>query len=402
MGRSQSLGDDEPSPYVGHIDFQSLLPSPERQTGQEDCLRREVAAVHDSCSLAHLDDVENGTPVAGSRKNKKRRRSPPPTVTPPGGSYRIPQQGQLQIIIKNPNKTAVKLFLVPYDLTGMEPGMKTFIRQRCYSTELVYNGLVASKEGSSSLLGRLDETKKKPTLRYLIHLNICSPSKGRFYLYQHIRVVFANRVPDNKEQLQNEIQVPQPRFSPYRPVHDTPFGVTAGSGARVTDEKAYRRRSSGYDPYVHVGGVSFSFNTNTPTPPIPSIPFNAARSLKRGSQYDTGDDCRPRGVGVSKVMNLETALHVATSAQLHSPPAHQLSSMPLSSSHRSSSSGNSEGYGKLNKGDSGYGGVFFGNDGLAEGGEGLLARKLKGLGVRRADRMGTHDDEGDSHVSMEV
>ena len=36
-------------------------------------------------------------------------------------------------MIKNPNKTAVKLFLVPYDLSDMEAGQKTFIRQRSYS-----------------------------------------------------------------------------------------------------------------------------------------------------------------------------------------------------------------------------------------------------------------------------
>jgi hypothetical protein len=37
--------------------------------------------------------------------------------------------------IKNPNKTAVKLFLLPYDLTRMEPGTKTSIRQRCFWKE---------------------------------------------------------------------------------------------------------------------------------------------------------------------------------------------------------------------------------------------------------------------------
>ncbi|KAF2668543.1 hypothetical protein BT63DRAFT_374173 [Microthyrium microscopicum] len=137
---------NSPSPYVGHI------------------------------------DVENNFPAYDGK-------------SPSGGCYRIPQQGQLQIIIKNPNKTAVKLFLVPYDLSDMEPGQKTFIRQRSFS-----------------------QTGERPTLRYLVHLNICSPARGRYFLYRSIRVVFANRVPDGKDSLRNEVQMPSPRYSAYNPV----------------------------------------------------------------------------------------------------------------------------------------------------------------------------------------
>lgn len=43
-----------------------------------------------------------------------------------------------------------------------------------------------------------DPLKDKHVLRYLIHLKFCCPAKGRFYLYDNIRVVFANRVPDGK------------------------------------------------------------------------------------------------------------------------------------------------------------------------------------------------------------
>ena len=388
VGRNQSMGfGGEPSPYVGHIDLQSSLSPPEqrRGTGNHRAREREVIP-----GLGQIQD--DGGDMKGnlgsSKKGRKRRRSPTPVVAPPGGSYRIPQQGQLQIIIKNPNKTAVKLFLVPYDLTGMESEPKTFIRQRCYSTELVDDGLVASNPASThpGLLSRLDEMKlkKKPTLRYLIHLNICCPCPGRFYLYQHIRVVFANRVPDNKELLQNEIQVPQPRFSPYRPtMHDPVVGRQAGSGARSTNEKAYRRRSSGYDPYPHVGGSNFSFNTGTPAPPIPPLPFNLTGSSTQRSQSDIGDGCHPAGIDPGRSIDMETEYQVTSPTQIQPLP---------SSSFRSGSSHSSEGYEKLSKGDSGYGGLFFGKDGPVEGGEGLLARKLKGLGVRG---MRQEDDEGE-------
>lgn len=391
-GRNQSLGDGEPSPYVGHIDLQSSLPPPERRRGKGHDPVPGQEAAHGSSRMGHAHDGNIGNPDTSSRKHNKRRRSPTPAVAPPGGSYRIPQQGQLQIIIKNPNKTAVKLFLVPYDLTGMEPETKTFIRQRCYSTDVVDDGVVTSKPDPTQpgLLSRLDEIKKKPTLRYLVHLNICSLSPGRFYLYQQIRVVFANRVPDNKELLRNEIQVPQPRFSPYRPTQDTTFGVNASPSARITNEKAYRRRSSGYEPYSHVGGTHFSFHTSTPAPPIPPIPFDLTNpsTSKRRSQFDVGDDRRPASIEPGELVGEGTAPHRGTASQIQPSPPDPLIHMALCSSYLSSSSNSSEGYEKLNRGESGYGGVFFGRDGSVEGGEGLLARKLKGLGVRGMERMG--------------
>lgn len=388
VGSNQSIGHGgEPSPYVGHIDLQSSLSPPEQRKGTTDHHVREQDAVPDSGHPYDGGRLTGGDP-GSSRKGKKRRRSPTPVQAPPGGSYRIPQQGQLQIIIKNPNKTAVKLFLVSYDLTGMESETKTFIRQRCYSTEHVDDALVALNSTSihPGLPSRLDEnnTKKKPTLRYLIHLNICCPSPGRFYLYQHIRVVFANRVPDNKERLQNEIQVPQPRFSPYRPtVQDPVFGRQAGSGARPTNEKAHRRRSSGYDPYPHAGGSTFSFHNGTPAPPIPPLPFDLTDPSTKRSHFDIGDVRCPVGVESPQSMGVETEVQMTSPTQIQPLP---------SSSYRSSSSYSSEGYEKLNKGDSGYGGVFFGKDGSVEGGEGLLARKLKGLGVRG---MRSEDEEGE-------
>jgi len=95
----------------------------------------------------------------------------------PGEGYRIPQKGQLQIIIKNPNKTAIKLFLIPYDLEDMPPRSKTFIRQKSYANDI---------------------------LRYAVHIQICSPCRDKYYVFGSIRVVFANRVPDGNERLRVE------------------------------------------------------------------------------------------------------------------------------------------------------------------------------------------------------
>jgi hypothetical protein len=95
-------------------------------------------------------------------------------------------------------------------------------------------------------------------------------------------------------------------------------------------------------------------------------------------------------------MEMETEFHVVPSSPIPSPSSKPLNHIPPSSSYRSNSSNNSDGYEKLKHGNSGYGGVFFSPDGVSEGGEGLLARKLKGLGVRRIERMSTDDNDGET------
>ena len=377
-GNGRSSANDDPSPYVGHIDLQhSLSPTePEEPSPLE-------AEVHGELQTKGKSAEPDITAVKLAPRRSKKRRRTSPTSAPPIGSYRVPEQGQLQIIIKNPNKTAVKLFLVPYDLSGMEPGTKTFVRQRSYSADPVIDSPLASKPHAD-----LAFISGKPTLRYLIHLNICSPSKGRFYLYQQIRVVFANRVPDNKEQLRNEIQVPQPRFSAYKPTRDSLFGASSSAGAKLTAEKAYRRRSSGFGfgsdeadghgTQTFTGGSTFPFDTGPTVPPIPAIPFNLAVSRQRphkGLESSNGES-----------MELDNSRPTTASdmqSSLSEKATNHVNAVQLSSSYKSTSSSNgSDGYNKLNKGESGYGGVF-GRPGTPEAGEGLLARRLKGLGVQR-------------------
>ena len=273
----------------------------------------------------------------------------------------------------------------------MEPSTKTFVRQRSYSADPVIDSPMASKSQSNPTL-----VSGKPTLRYLIHLNICSPSKGRFYLYQQIRVVFANRVPDNKEQLRNEIQVPQPRFSAWKPTRDS-FGASSSAGAKLTAEKAYRRRSAGFGFGSHeaVGhatqtfmtGSTFPFDSGTPVPPIPAIPFDLTVSRQR--PHHDQDSCIGEG------MDLDNS-RPTTASDLQSPLSDQgmnhSNGVQLSSSFKSNSSSSvSDGFNKLIKGVSGYGGVF-GRPGTPEPGEGLLAKRLKGLGVQR-DWRAVEDEE---------
>ncbi|PHH70261.1 hypothetical protein CDD82_7237 [Ophiocordyceps australis] len=210
---------DGPSPYVGLIDLENGLPNPDDESRAKRKAHTRQPADRDA-------QPKPKTPSAVRCKPR----------APPGGSYRIPEKGQLQIIVKNQNKTAVKLFLVPYDLTGMEPSTKTFIRQRSYSSGPMADGVDEAPDGLPS----------RPILRYLVHVHICCPSKGRFYLYKSIRIVFANRVVDGKETLRNETTWPEPRFAPYKPVR-VMHPPAAASGLLAAD-KASRRRSLDSDP----------------------------------------------------------------------------------------------------------------------------------------------------------
>ncbi|RFU35643.1 hypothetical protein B7463_g645, partial [Scytalidium lignicola] len=386
-GRSE----DGPSPYVGQIDLENGLPSPDET---KESKRKRHATSIEQKYVEDLDPIDSGTigrlserEVRKAEKQKRRSSSP---KAPPGGSYRIPEKGQVQIIIKNPNKTAVKLFLVPYNLAGMEPGTKTFIRQRSYSAGPIIDAAVPSS--SASAANPLD----RPTLRYLVHLQICSPSRGRYYLYKSIRVVFANRVPDGKEKLRNEITMPEPRFSIYKPGRDfgLNFGLTSMAGASLAADKAYRRRSAG-----------FALGNNRVHDPMDGVIQALEKDLHNESGFSNGQDS-----GIVPVQPIPFS-HYGREVQNENPsltdwPLTKAQSEISSKSSQTSTSQDSgnrpkswnsevtgiEGYDKLHKGDIGYGGNSFRSspDGSPAVAEGLLAKKLRNLGVgalSQQDRM---------------
>ncbi|KAK7697533.1 hypothetical protein SLS64_013475 [Diaporthe eres] len=349
-GRSKS--DDGPSPYVGHIDLENGLSNPEETSRQRrKSHQRSISAATkqrlDGDEDIVMTDINSGGDVANldARKATKLKRRSASPKAPPGGSYRIPEKGQVQIIIKNQNKTAVKLFLVPYDLEGMEPGTKTFIRQRCYSA-------------GGPIVENLPSTNDRPTLRYLVHLHICCPAKGRFYLYKSIRVVFANRVPDGKEKLRNEITLPEPKFTPYKPVRvmHQPVMQTTGPGASLAAEKAFRRRSSGFS----FGQQLPPFDPNEPMPSLSLLRARASSFQDRGLSLG-----RPIGTGLSGGQVL-----APTSVPADAPPT----MTPLSFAK-----GDIGGY-------VGGGSHYPGSSSGAAIAEGLLSQRLRSLGMQNACR----------------
>ncbi|CAH0048631.1 unnamed protein product [Clonostachys solani] len=378
-GRSSS--EDGPSPYVGQIDLENGLPNvsdesrSRRKAHSRIADRKSVEGAGDSVTAGQAMDVET------RQVPRPKRRSASPRA-PPGGSYRIPEKGQIQIVIKNQNKTAVKLFLVPYDLEGMEPGTKTFIRQRSYSGGPIIDG-VPNHGGAGSV--------ERPTLRYLVHLHICCPAKGRFYLYKSIRLVFANRVPDGKEKLRNETTWPEPRFSPYKPIRvmHPPLSTSSGPGAMLAAEKAFRRRSSGF------------------TMGAPPLSLDMADGMFTRSSMGASS-----GLGISNVLPLEpiplrlpgggrdrpgSEVSESAAAEFRSPQSSQASRPSTKDSSGADSWGvASSPYTKLSKGDIGYGGNFFSPPGprpAGGGSESLLSQRLRSLGVKpgEAELLFDHD-----------
>jgi Domain of unknown function (DUF4210)/Chromosome segregation during meiosis len=275
---SRSAIDENPSPYVGSIDLEHNLTPVEtaKQRKQKALDSRDPEEL-----MADITAPENtaiGRAIA--RDAKARRKEATALKAPPGGCYRIPQEGQLQVIIKNPNKTAVKLYLVPYDLTGMEPGTKTFVRQRSYSAGPLLDNPIT---GDSQNQRKFDALQDKHILRYLIHLKICCLSKDRFYLYDNVRVVFANRVPDGKEKLRNETQLPYPKYSPYKPGKERSRSNSEILNNRTNHRQGLKRGTpdSPQDVFDEVESLSlFISDEDRSKMPASAIPFYPAHRPK--------------------------------------------------------------------------------------------------------------------------
>ncbi|KZM27971.1 hypothetical protein ST47_g886 [Ascochyta rabiei] len=391
------ISDNEPSPYVGLIDLEHSLPPPSES--QESSKRRRhhtpSAPDHNSFDLRLQLDEEHADDIGRAglrRKEKKKRRSTSPKA-PPGGCYRIPAEGQLQIVLKNPNRTAVKLFLVPYDVSDMEPGQKTFIRQRSYSAGPIIDMPLSFRKNfgtdrPEAALSNSDDPRDRPILRYLVHLHICCTGKGRYYLYKSIRVVFANRVPDGKEKLRNEIQQPEPKYSTYRPAREpTTVQHTPSHEVSLVTETAYRRRSPAWplsrsqQMYDQMDGLP-----QNPQLPPPAVRFTGG-SLSSPSSGDYGAGIplmQPIPFNFTRLAAIESRpvsrerMDIDPKSPFRSPLASPPPGVGNSIVHQEAT------FEKLNKGDIGYGGNAFSPMGspASPPAAGLLAQRLRGLEVQ--------------------
>lgn len=383
------ISDNEPSPYVGLIDLEHSL-APPAETHDPSKRKRRPATDQENLDYRLQFDDENageGGTVELRRKEKKKRRSTSPKA-PPGGCYRIPAEGQLQIVLKNPNRTAVKLFLVPYDVSDMEAGQKTFIRQRSYSAGPIIDMPLASRKNygtdrPEAALTNSDDPRDRPILRYLVHLHICCTGKGRYYLYKSIRVVFANRVPDGKEKLRNEIQQPEPKYSTYKPSRDS----TAQAAPSPSATSAHRRQSAAWplsrsqQMYDQMDGLP-----QNPQLPPPAVRFTGGPfSTSASGEYDSNIPLmQPIPFNLTRLAAIESRpvsrerMDIDPKSPFRSPLASPLPGLENLIVHQEAT------FEKLHRGDVGYGGNAFSPLGspASPPAAGLLAQRLRGLEVQ--------------------
>ena len=218
----QLLDDENPStPYVGTIEV-------DRRCGIDECdLRatKKAEAVGEPEMASGDTSVEkqgSGTPAIQPTPSRFQQ----PSKKQGNCGYRLPFKGQIQIVIKNPSRTAIKVFLVPYDFRDMPPSSKTFLRQKSYATR---NRAISPNKNKTSLqTPEIDDQwlnqdinertspntrPKQDRMRYAIHLQFQCTDRRHLYLCKTMRVVFSHRAPDTDETLRTICEGPtNPRY----------------------------------------------------------------------------------------------------------------------------------------------------------------------------------------------
>eukprot|EP00040_Diaphanoeca_grandis_P039375 m.258891 g.258891 ORF g.258891 m.258891 type:complete len:740 (-) comp37243_c0_seq1:101-2320(-) len=162
------------------------------------------------------------------------------------GRYRVPPNGLVQLMIYNPQKTGVKVFLVKYDFREMPSKTRTFLRQSTYLE------IPSSRRAPSSMSGSCSsQPPRRKQLLYAIHLRFVCTKPGRIYLDKDIRVVFSHRAPDLNDKVTTVTEGPKnPMFSPIKA-----DGVGGNSGVGSANMKQkHSHLSDDDDVKLHHGG----------------------------------------------------------------------------------------------------------------------------------------------------
>lgn len=137
----------------------------------------------------------------------------------PKGLYRLPDKGVVQVVIKNPEKTGIKVFIVPYDFQDMPNRTKTFLRQRTVAEqtpEPVLGPCPAAMLRCRSPPVSKSRPAARRTLQYAIHLQFLKCKKGKLYLCKDVRVIFSHRAPDSSQKVLTTSEGPSPKYTPWR------------------------------------------------------------------------------------------------------------------------------------------------------------------------------------------
>ena len=163
-----------------------------------------------ACYYEFENDIQQVTPYVGNVEISQNDRG-----------YRIPCQGQLQVIIKN-QKIPFKIFLIPYDLTDMPLDTKTYLRQKSYQTKELTPSINSIFSFSRTTSASDLQFNGNDILQHAIHLQIICTKQKRLYVQKSIRVVFSHRIPDQKLRVVSEVPM-NPKFFPIdSPEHHGP------------------------------------------------------------------------------------------------------------------------------------------------------------------------------------
>ncbi|KAJ3374296.1 hypothetical protein GGF31_007816 [Allomyces arbusculus] len=211
------------SPYVGAIDLAPAVLAQQVATASSKRRTRTVPSA-DSSSVAapptgtSPTDAPVPAPAPPTAKRARKRSTPSSSSSstsssssdpddPIPGGYRVPRTGQLQVIIKNPERTAVKVFLVPYNCSELSARSKTVVRVTQYAV--------------------LRADPRTRSLRYALQVPFVMTRARRLYVSGAIRVVFAGSAIESYEELVTEV--------------DRPLGVAAwsppGTAKKVVKEE---------------------------------------------------------------------------------------------------------------------------------------------------------------------
>ncbi|CAF2196584.1 unnamed protein product [Rotaria magnacalcarata] len=129
----------------------------------------------------------------------------------PKRGYHTPTKGTITLALLNPNRTAVHLFLILYDLSDMPPDHRTFIRQRVV--------LMPENTSDDNMHEQSTVTSSKENLRYLAHIRFVTSQTGKLYMHSDIRLIFARnkldydeRTGHGKPQLTTSTEMPTPKY----------------------------------------------------------------------------------------------------------------------------------------------------------------------------------------------
>jgi hypothetical protein len=138
-------------------------------------------------------------------------------------------------MIKNLNKSLVKLFLIPYDYRDMPNNTRTFLRMKQVASNATPaddregNSTASSRQPVPSFLASSDSSlvqqhaSASNLLRSVIHCHFIKNGKGQLFLFKSIRAVFTNRSMGD-EPLESWIERPDALLM-YTPISEPVFTV---------------------------------------------------------------------------------------------------------------------------------------------------------------------------------